>query len=91
MSSGALPGFVTRQFFASARVSGEARAAGVALAATGEEGGEVGVVASVGGAAEGLGVALELGLAGVAGEHAANSRVSSKSTAEVLMNNPDRG
>ena len=82
MSSGALPGFVMGQFFASARVSGDGAAAGAALAATVEEGREVGLVPSD----DATAAAPELG--GGAGEHAANITVSSRRTAGVLTSKP---
>ncbi len=84
MSSGALPGFDTGQFFASPRVSGEAVAAGAPLAAAVDEGGGVGLVPT------GDGSAAALGLGGVAGEHAANVTVSSRMTAGALMIEPYR-
>jgi hypothetical protein len=84
MSSGALPGFVTGQFFASGRVSGEAVAAGVLVPAI-VWGGGVGLLPA------GDATTSALGLGSVAGEHAASDMLKSRRTAEVLTPEPHRG
>jgi hypothetical protein len=77
MSSGALPGFVTAQLSASAIVSREPVAAGAPVSAA-VEGDGSGMLPT------GDARAAALGLRGIAGEHAANVMLRSRTTAELL-------
>lgn len=84
MRSGALPGFVTAQLSASAIVSREPVAAGAPVSAA-VEGDGVGMPPT------GDARAAALGLRGIAGEHAANVMLRSRTTAELLKGKPREG